>query len=158
RRFGRSGQGRAAGNACRLTATGPTRPSHRERLSMALDDDDLRLDRPHQPPPNPFESEYEERSPLRWVVVGLACIVAVGLLAYWWMSRSQPTTPTAATPAASEPVADIGPIPEPLALPPLEESDAFIRNLVSLLSNNPTLARLLASPTIVRSTTLGVIQ
>src|SRR5690606_4706754 len=98
------------------------------------------------------------RSPLRWVVVGLACIVAVGLLAYWWMSRSQPTTPTAATPAASEPVADIGPIPEPLALPPLEESDAFIRNLVSLLSNNPTLARLLASPTIVRSTTLGVIQ
>ncbi len=123
---------------------------------MALDD--LPLDRPDSPSHNPYDPEPEPKSPLRWVALVLACVVVAGLLAYWWMSRSQPTTPAAATPPPSSPVAEMAPTPEPIELPPLEESDTFIRDLVSLLSNHPALARLLASPSIVRSTTLGVIQ
>lgn len=123
-------------------------------------DDDLPLGRstpPDRPPQ--YEPSEPERGPLvRWIIVGLACLVAGGLLAWWWMSRSQPTPPAASTPSSTDTVAESRPEPEPLVLPPLEESDTFVRDLVATLSNHPTLARLLASPALVRGMTVGVIQ
>ena len=122
--------------------------------------DDLPLDRSGSsgPPPLYEPPEPEPRSPLRWAVVALAGVVAVGLLAFWWMSRSQPAPPATSTPSAEDTTAMTRPEPEPLVLPSLDESDTVIRDLVSGLSNHPTLARLLARPAVVRSMTVGVIQ
>ena len=127
--------------------------------------DDLPLDRT-PPPASPFPSETppdpepERGSWLRWVVIGLAGVVAGGLLTFWWMSRAQPTP--AAAPSATAPEAAAGaagrPAREVLNLPSLNDSDTFIRDLVSALSSHPTLARLLATPALVRATVTGVIQ
>jgi Protein of unknown function (DUF3014) len=126
---------------------------------MALDD--LPLDRPtpafpsHAAPPPP---EPERGSLLRWIAVALAGVIAGGLLTFWWMSRSQPTPAAAPSSTAPEAAARTRPVPQPLNLPTLDNSDAFIRDLVSTLSNHPTLARLLASDAIVRSAAVGVLQ
>lgn len=124
--------------------------------------DDLPLDRP-TPVPSPYdpppEPEPERGSLLRWIAIGLAGVVAGGLLTFWWMSRSQPT-PTTAAPSATAPEAatPVRPTQQPLDLPTLVDSDAFIRDLVTALSNHPALARLLATPPIVRGMTAGVVQ
>ena len=126
--------------------------------------DDLPLERP-TPPESPFPSELEpdpepERgSLLRWIAIGLAGVVVGGLLTFWWMSRAQPSpsaAPSATAPEAAG--ASSRPTRQALNLPNLNESDNFIRELVSTLSNHPTLARLLATPALVRGTVLGVIQ
>ena len=122
--------------------------------------DDLPLDRPdtdpapYSPPPEP------ERGPwLRWAAVGLAGLVLGGLLTFWWMSRSRPTPATAAPSAtAAEAATPVRPTPQNLDLPTLIDSDSFIRDLVSALSTHPTLARLLATPSLVRGFTAAVIQ
>jgi hypothetical protein len=126
---------------------------------MALDD--LSLDRP-APPPVPYTPtpEPESRSLARWNVVGVAGVIAGGLLTYLWMSRT-PSTP-AAPPSATAPEAAASPsnrpVRQPMNLPSLAESDGFIRELVSTLSKNPNLARLLATPSLVRGVTVGVMQ
>jgi hypothetical protein len=122
--------------------------------------DDLPLDRP-TPEPSPYAPapEPERGSLLRWIAVGLLGVVAGGLLTFWWMSRSQTTPAAAPSATAPEIAASSGrPARQPLNLPNLNDSDAFIRDLVSTLSNHPTLARLLATPSLVRATTAGVIQ
>jgi len=122
--------------------------------------DDLPLDRP-TPEPSPYEPppEPERGSLLRWIAVGLAGVVAGGLLTFWWMSRSQPT-PTTAAPSATAPEAatPARPARQAMDLPTLVDSDEFIRDLVSALSNHPALTRLLATPPVVRSMTAGVVQ
>jgi hypothetical protein len=126
---------------------------------MALDD--LPLDRPSSPFPSEAAApppEPERGSLLRWIAVGLAGVIAGGLMTFWWMSRSQPTPAAAPSPTAPEAAGRTRPVPQPLSLPALDNSDAFIRDLVSTLSNHPTLARLLATDAIVRSAALGVLQ
>jgi len=118
--------------------------------------DDLPLDRPEE---RSFEPPPERRSPTRWILVGAAGVIAVALLALWWMSRTQPDpaspAPTAPTDVA---VAPNRPRAQPLELPPLVDSDALLRDLVSKLSQHPLLTRLLATSGLVRGATLGVIQ
>jgi hypothetical protein len=121
--------------------------------------DDLPLDRPEPDPSYEEPPAPEHGSLLRWVAVGLAGVIAGGLLTFWWMSRSQPTPAAAPSATAPEIAASSGrPTRQVLNLPGLTESDTFIRELVSALSDHPTLARLLATPSLVRSTTAGVIQ
>lgn len=122
--------------------------------------DDLPLDRPgSSEPPPPFESPEPERSsPVRFIVIGLVAVVAVGLLVFGWLNRSRPAAPESVEPPPVETAAPPRPEAEPLTLPPLADSDTFVRDLVSALSNHPTIARLLARPAIVRSMTIGVVQ
>src|SRR5687768_291335 len=86
------------------------------------------------------------RSPTRWILVGAAAVVAVGALALWWMSRTQPhpatPSPTAATDVATR---SNRPKSQPIDLPSLVDSDALLREFVSQLSQHPLLARLLAT-------------
>lgn len=121
--------------------------------------DDLPLDRP-DPTPSPFAPapEPERGSLLRWIAVGLAGVIAGGLLTFWWMSRSQPTPTAAPSATAPEAAGSVRPTRQTLNLPTLNDSDTFIRELVSALSDHPTLARLVATPSLVRATTVGVIQ
>ena len=120
--------------------------------------DDLPLDRP-APPGSPTPGARPP-SPTRWIVIGAGAVIAGALLALWWMSRAQPVAtvpaPTAATDVALKSKRPVG---QPgIDLPPLDESDTSIRDLISALSRHPTLARLLATKGLVRSATLAVVQ
>lgn len=122
---------------------------------MALDD--LRLDRPADP-----ASRFPPRStasPVRWIVVAFGGVAAVALLTFWWLSRAQPTTtmpaPTTATDVA---VGSNRPKRQPIDLPTLDQSDTWLRDVVTALSQHPTLARFLATPAIIRASALAVVQ
>jgi Protein of unknown function (DUF3014) len=116
--------------------------------------EDVPLDRPPSHSPLPGGG-----SPTRWIILAAGAVLVGSLLALWWMSRARPTpatpAPTQATEAAQSlkrPKADVGP------LPPLAESDTWLRELVAALSQNPTLAKLLATKGLVRGATLAVVQ
>lgn len=120
---------------------------------MAYDDLPLGSRPPAPTPP------VRGSSALRMVAVGALCLLAGVLMTWWWMSR------TPADPAAPAPVATADPIDpssrplrQPMSLPSLDGSDGLLRDLVSVLSNHPQLARLLATDGLVRGATLAVIQ
>ena len=97
-------------------------------------------------------------APTRWIVLGAAAIVAVALLALWWMSRAQPVVaPPVPTTAEVEKGAE-RPARQQIDLPSLDGSDGLLRELVSALSQHPLLARLLATTGLVRGATLAVVQ
>ncbi|MEZ5315887.1 MAG: DUF3014 domain-containing protein [Vicinamibacterales bacterium] len=79
---------------------------------------------------------------------------------FWWMSRTAPdVAPPQPTPATEVAVGTNNrPLPQPIDLPGLAESDSLLRNLVSALSAHPLLARLLATDSLVRGATLAVVQ
>lgn len=119
--------------------------------------DDLPLNRP--PDPAPQRGRQASSSTARWLIVGAGLVVAGSVLALWWLSRAQPPTVSPAAATMSDPnQAARRPLREPLELPPLDNSDEMLRELVRQLSGNPVLARLLATRELVRTMTLAVVQ
>src|SRR3954466_1376032 len=94
--------------------------------------EDLQLDRP----PAPRRTQARS-STSRWVILAAGTIVAVALLALWWMGRAQPppvmTAPTTPTDDRLPP----RPRRTPLQLPPLADSDSAMRELFASLSRHP---------------------
>jgi Protein of unknown function (DUF3014) len=88
-----------------------------------------------------------------WVAV-VAAVVVIPLLAYRYF-RPAPATPAApvkAEQAAHATQQDIAPVPaEPVSVPPLSDSDGFVRDLLRGLSSRPELAVWLATPDLVRN-------
>lgn len=122
-----------------------------------LEDDRTIARRPR--PPRGSVPHRTSSSPLRWILLGLAAIAAGTLLTLWWLSRAQPAPATPApTTATQVPVAGTRLKPQDINLPPLDDSDTLLRDLVSALSKHPMLAWLLVNKSIVRSTVLAVIQ
>jgi len=121
--------------------------------------DDLPLT-PSPPPPGSIEPVRSRRPPiLRWIIVITVAMATGGLLTFWWMSRTQPEPATPAPTAATDvPISSNRPTAEDLTLPELGDSDAFLRELVAVLSRHPGLARFMAIDEIVRSATLAVVQ
>jgi hypothetical protein len=123
--------------------------------------DDLPLGRPSSPPlPTPPAQRGAARtSASRWIIAIAAIIAAIGGLYFWWLTR-QPSIPSSPTPTNATDVA-VGtnrPSPQPVDLPPLDASDALVREFVSLLSKHPQLARFLATDGLVRASVLAVEQ
>jgi hypothetical protein len=113
---------------------------------MAFDDLPLRDAAPEPSPPR------HTASPTRWIVLGAVLVV-------WWMGRSQPEPVSPAYASGTDAsVASSRPRSQPLDLPPLDASDEFLRRLLAALSANPTLARFLATPSLVRAAALAVVQ
>ena len=113
--------------------------------------DDLPLD-----PDPPLDRDPEPRPLWPWVA-GLLIVAAVvaGLL---YMRRpavpSPPDASKPAVPAAAgsiEPRAALGPAVEPIELPPLDASDAAVRELVRALSTRPELLAWLATDNLIRN-------
>jgi hypothetical protein len=99
------------------------------------------------------------RRAIRWgpILVGLGLLVALGAAAVWWRSRPPAAERTRAATEVSVPAADapavrepLGPAVEPRELPPLDLTDAFMRDLLRGLSSSPQLAAWLASDGLVR--------
>ena len=114
---------------------------------MEFDPDDRPLERT---PTTRFGGHSSgDGPPLLPIAIGGAAIVALIGAGAWWMWRTP--APTNTTPAAV--TATDAPITAPapaVALPPLDEMDAFLRPLLQALSSRPELVRWLATDDLVR--------
>jgi hypothetical protein len=112
----------------------------------------------HASPPAPH-GRPPAKSPTRWIIVGAAVVVAGSMLALRWMIRSVPETATPTPTRATDAGATVRrPRPQPIDLPPLDQSDDVVRGMVRLISQHPLITRLLATPALVRQIALVVQQ
>lgn len=95
--------------------------------------------------------------PLMPIAIGGAVIVVLLGAGAWWMSR-KPDATNASPQAVTATEAPITAPAPPVALPPLDEMDAFLRPLLSALSNRPELARWLATDDLVRQLAAAIDQ
>lgn len=95
--------------------------------------------------------------------LALVAVIATALLAVVFFVFRHPSQPKAepspalAAAATAPPTASPAPTPQ-LALPPLDDSDAFVRQIAAGLSANPELARWLARTALVRTLTVVVVN
>jgi hypothetical protein len=120
------------------------------------DFDNLKLDK--------WQTSYEpERSRSGWRVVAIIVVLlALGAAAYfllWRRSQAKPDdvrvqTEQAVPAPAAAPVAE----PAPSDLPPLEQTDPIVRELVGKLSSHPTIAAWLTTDHLIRNFTVVVVN
>ncbi len=122
----------------------------------------------YEPPPAAVRGNDSD-SILSWpIVVGALLALIVGLGLYWLLSNRSPITPepeAAATAQVEEPPAPIAPVeredepeePE-IVLPPLSESDAFLRESLATLSRHPGLASFLMTEGLARKIVAAVVN
>lgn len=126
---------------------------------MIVGIDDLSLDRGGADAPDPPEPAHPRRASRVVAVTAVAGLL--GALVYFvWIARGPaPAAQPAPTTSTEVPVAPAAPLELPREpLPPLSASDTYVRRLVALLSSSPTLARWLASDTLIERTALAVEQ
>jgi hypothetical protein len=114
-------------------------------------------------PSEPIESMPPRRPTGPLIAIGVL-IFAVGLAIYILFGRgtSAPVDNAAAAPppvqAADEPVKPLGGDAEAVALPPLDDSDPVVRELVGKLSSHPRVAAWLATDDLIRNFTAVVVN
>jgi hypothetical protein len=120
---------------------------------MFDDVSDYELQKDGRPP------ALEARSPLPWIIASVLIAVAAGATWFYLFSgrdsQQQSSAPeaTTAAPPATQP---LGAAAEAIPLPPLDETDALVRQLVAALSSHPTVAAWLATDDLLRSFTVAV--
>ncbi|HET7219915.1 MAG TPA: DUF3014 domain-containing protein [Vicinamibacterales bacterium] len=124
-----------------------------------VDLNDLQLDKWR----TPIEPEHTH-SRLRVAVVSLVVIAAVAAAGYYLLwRRSQPapadvrvhTEQTVPKADAAKPVAEAG---EKIDLPPLDQSDSIVRELVGRLSSHPAVVTWLTTDQLIRNFTTVVLN
>ena len=93
------------------------------------------------------------------VVVALLAIGAGGYFLIWRKSPSAPADVRTATEQAVAPAAPVRPLPEAgetIDLPPIDQTDAIVRELVARLSSHPTIAAWLTTDHLIRNFTAVV--
>jgi hypothetical protein len=93
------------------------------------------------------------------LIAGPLVIVAAAVTFYLVFGKRPLPAPVATTPAtavAKEPPRSLGGEAEPVALPPLAESDPLVRTLVRALSSHQTIAAWLATDGLIRNFTVTV--
>ena len=100
----------------------------------------------------------EARSPIPWVAASvLIAVIAGGTWFYLSRGRdSQQQTSATDTATAAAPATPLGAPADAIPLPPLDETDALVRQLVGALSSHPTVAAWLATDDLLRSFTVAV--
>jgi hypothetical protein len=107
-----------------------------------------------------FESEPRRRGWLFGIVV--VVLLALGAGGYFLVWRRPPPTPAdvrTATEQAVAPAAPARPLPEAgetIDLPPIDQTDSIVRELVARLSSHPTVAAWLTTDQLIRNFTLVV--
>jgi hypothetical protein len=101
------------------------------------------------------------RSKGSWVAAALVAVAAgvAAYIAFVWRPSPPPAataTVTPTPPAAVEAPLSLGGEAEPIAVPPLDASDAVVKTLVGALSRNPALAAWLTTNGLIRNFTVVV--
>jgi len=97
------------------------------------------------------------RSAALWIVVALILGAAlVTLLFLVWNRRAIPPPAVTRNEAPAHPPRPLGGDAEPISLPPLNATDALVRELVSKVSSHPRVAAWLATEDLIRDFTIGV--
>ena len=126
-----------------------------EPTRRQADDDTVR---PYRP-----ESPKKGGGLLFPVTLAAVAVVAIGLLGILFLVFRHPSTSPSPTPSAAavmaRPSVEASPTPSPaVPLPPLDDSDAFVRQIAAGLSAHPELARWLARTALVRTLTVVVVN
>lgn len=121
------------------------------------DFDDLRLDKtPEAAPPPPPQP--------RWLLIIAAGVLVFALVAVWYYLRSGADLDRADTgteealapqPSGAQPLEEPG---GDTALPPLDESDPLVRDLVRALSQHPQVVAWLTTDQLIRNFTVAVMN
>ena len=103
----------------------------------------------------PSGGEGGEQPRGRIIAIAIVALLAFALGVYWFLGRGDDAPPVetlveAPPEAASPPPAPTESEPEPVDIPALDESDAFVRDLVATLSAHPGLASWIVDDGIVR--------
>lgn len=113
------------------------------------DFDDLKLDKSAAPPPPPQP---------RWIPIVAVAVLLFAFVAIWLyfrgsddIARSNPTQEQSAPSAAGEEAPTSGEV-----LPPLDGSDAMVRDLVRALSEHPVIASLLTTDQLIRTFAVSI--
>jgi hypothetical protein len=113
------------------------------------------LKTPDERPP----TDSRRRRVGRWLALG-GLIVAAAVAAYIVFGRRQPPAPAGEASnrvaVSQRPVEPLGADAEPIDLPPLDQSDAVVRELVARLSSHPAVAAWLTTDGLIRNFTVVV--
>ncbi len=114
--------------------------------------DDLRLNDSSEPGPPLLEPPPRTGPSLLIPGLVIVAIIGIGAAVYFW-PKSAPTRPVQ---ASDHPVTSTGPKPQAVAgdnipLPPLDETDPLVRQLVSQLSSHPRVTAWLATEGLIRN-------
>lgn len=108
-------------------------------------------------PPPAFTPPPKSPSFLPWIV--LAAVVIAGAALFFYLRR-EPAVPSDAVTQTEVPVAEperpLGTDVEPVDLPPLDQTDALVRDLVRALSSHPRVAAWLTTNGLIRNFTVSV--
>ena len=107
----------------------------------------------HVNQPTGRASDSRSRGPT--IAVAVIVLIALGFSVYWYMSQEPEALPPEVVantepPVAPPPLAPVEPEPEPIELPTLDDSDAFVRDLIGMLSSHPGLASWLVTDGMIR--------
>jgi Protein of unknown function (DUF3014) len=120
---------------------------------MFDDVSDYELQKDGRPP------SLEARSPLPWILASVLIAVAAGTTWFYFFSgrgSQQQSSATQAETAAAPATRPLGGPADAIPLPPLDETDALVRQLVSALSSHPAVAAWLATDDLLRGFTVAV--
>lgn len=128
-----------------------------------MDDLDLDIRRPDDDLQPPEAAPVRSRTP--WIAGAALLLVVIGGATVYYLTR-QPSTESQASaaqpqaPPATPPPTEVplGGEPQPVDVPPLDESDPVVRMLAQMLSANPTFIAWLASDDLIRSFTATVVK
>ncbi len=103
----------------------------------------------------PLDAGPAQRSRL-WLAA-LLVVVGIGAVAYFvYGRRPAPSPPPKAVEATEVPVRPLGGTPERVAVPPLDESDGVVRDLVRKITSHPAALAWLATNGLIRNFTVVV--
>jgi hypothetical protein len=107
------------------------------------------------PPPPP---EPPSRRPVGLWIAAALVILAAAVAAFVLLRKSPPPAAVTAAPTAAAQPQPLGGPPDTVVVPPLDDSDAFVRQLVQALSSHPTVGAWLATDGLIRSFTVAMVN
>lgn len=112
-------------------------------------------------PDTPLEGPPSRRSVGLWLAIA-ALIAAVAVTAYFLFTQRQSPVPgekaAEQREAPPQPAAALGGDATPIDLPPLDQTDPLVRDLVKQLSSHPTVAAWLATNGLIRNFTVALVN
>jgi hypothetical protein len=116
-----------------------------------MDDPDLDLRQPYDDRPTSFRGRGPRTDAVIAVVVLIALLVGGVVLYLRRQGDERSATAAPAAAAATESARPLGAAAEPIAVPPLDQSDEFVRGMIAKLTSDPRLLAWLASDGLIRT-------